>query len=372
MKQGQSIQTIATELDRQARSKRDWVAPDRSLHLAYYLPDGTEPAKGGPGRAEVALLLRGIGHFALRPLAHRQLAERVGVPAKYYDRMLKEAPELLAENVNHWLAERPDKALVRVLDDEVRALLTNGYRPLDNLDLIEAVLPTFERVGATLVSSEVTETRFYLKAICRGMSYDLKVAKDGKQVGDVVQAGVIVSNSEVGAGSLKVEPFLYTLSCKNGAVAADHALRKFHVGKRLDLGDLLPEEFISTESRRADDVAFWLKVRDVVRAAFDQELFTRLAKRLEATNGQEITKDPVEVVEVTAKRWDLNEGEERAVLRHLLSGGCLTQYGLLNAVTRASQDVDSYDRATELERLGGELLELTSSDWKQLAVKGGR
>jgi hypothetical protein len=36
------------------------------------------------------------------------------------------------------------------------------------------------------------------------------------------------------------------------------------------------------------------------------------------------------------------------VLKHLILGGSLTTWGLANAVTRAAQDAESYDRATEL------------------------
>lgn len=34
-----------------------------------------------------------------------------------------------------------------------------------------------------------------------------------------------------------------------------------------------------------------------------------------------------------------------------------SQFGLVNAVTRSSQDVEDYNRATELERIGGTILE---------------
>lgn len=38
-------------------------------------------------------------------------------------------------------------------------------------------------------------------------------------------------------------------------------------------------------------------------------------------------------------------------------GNDFSHYGLVNAVTRSSQDVQDYNRATELERVGGILLE---------------
>lgn len=41
-------------------------------------------------------------------------------------------------------------------------------------------------------------------------------------------------------------------------------------------------------------------------------------------------------------------------------------YGLANAVTRHSQDVKSYDRATELEAAGWSILNMSPSLWRQL------
>ena len=47
--------------------------------------------------------------------------------------------------------------------------------------------------------------------------------------------------------------------------------------------------------------------------------------------------------------------EASGILGHLAAGGNLSRWGFANAVTRYAQDVESYDRATELEKLGGKL-----------------
>ena len=47
--------------------------------------------------------------------------------------------------------------------------------------------------------------------------------------------------------------------------------------------------------------------------------------------------------------------------------GDLSGFGLVNAVTHYSQDVDDYDRATDFEALGGKLIELAPTEWKGLA-----
>ena len=64
----------------------------------------------------------------------------------------------------------------------------------------------------------------------------------------------------------------------------------------------------------------------------------------------------MQTVEVLADRYLLSQNERGSILRHFIMAGDCSQYGLINAVTRASQEVDDYGRATELERLGGELL----------------
>jgi hypothetical protein len=55
------------------------------------------------------------------------------------------------------------------------------------------------------------------------------------------------------------------------------------------------------------------------------------------------------------------------VLRSLIAGGELSGFGLVNAVTSYSQEIGSYDRATEFEALGGKLIELAPKEWREFA-----
>ena len=52
--------------------------------------------------------------------------------------------------------------------------------------------------------------------------------------------------------------------------------------------------------------------------------------------------------------------------RYLIHGGNLSLYGLSNAVTRFSQDGSNYDRASELESIGYDVLSMSAKKWKQL------
>jgi hypothetical protein len=76
---------------------------------------------------------------------------------------------------------------------------------------------------------------------------------------------------------------------------------------------------------------------------------------------------PVAAVEELAKVFTYTETQKDSVLEHLIRGGDFTQYGMLNAVTRASQDQDDYEVATQMERDGGRIIELPKSDWERIA-----
>jgi hypothetical protein len=352
MKTGLSLTQLAQELERQVITKRDFLAPEQQLQVAVV--ETATPT--------VQLVLGPVGHMPLTPHAHGQVAEHLGIPKAYYDRLHQQAPALLATNVNHWLQASGTQRLVRTLDHTVRAYLSQRYRPLDHVDLAEAVLPVLlEDAQLEVASCQITATRLYIKATTPRLTAEVRK-------GDVVQAGLVISNSEVGAGSVRVEPLLYRLICRNGAILNDLALKKYHVGRANGHGEDAIQALLRDETKALNDRAFWATVQDVVRSTLQEVTFQQIVARWRDATQEVITSDPVQVVEVTAKRLGLTESERGSVLRHLVAGGDLSRYGLANAITRASQDVDDYDRATDLERLGGQLIELPRQAWQALAT----
>ena len=220
MKSGRSLVELARELERQLGTKKDLLVPLPRTHH--------RTAEDGECALEVEEPA-GVQRYGITPLARRQLAEKLKIPYAYFERMRTEQPELLDRNVNAWLErEEGERQLLRTLDGKVRAVLSERYRRLDNYDLLEHVLPTLQRLpDARLESVELTETRLYLKVITPRIAFEVAP-------GDVVQAGVVVSNSEVGCGMLSVQPLAFRLVCSNGLIASDRMLRKTHVGRPLD------------------------------------------------------------------------------------------------------------------------------------------
>ena len=83
-----------------------------------------------------------------------------------------------------------------------------------------------------------------------------------------------------------------------------------------------------------------------------------------------IVGDPVKAVEVLSTKLDLSDQERGGVLKHLIQGGDLSAWGVVNAVTRQAEDVESYDRATEIEGAGYKAVELPQSEWAEVLRAG--
>ena len=343
MKQGTSLPEVLAELKRQNVQKRDYIARASALRL-----DG-----------ETFSLSCKDGSLSTTDLFHRQIGTALDIPAKYYDRMRREKPELLSENVNAWFASKDRSYMVRTLGTTVRALLSARYRRIDNLEVAGAVLPLFAgQEDMEVVSSAITEQRLYLKIVNHRLETEVVP-------GDIVQSGVVISNSEVGLGAVTVQPLVYRLVCSNGMVVNDLRERKAHIG-RAAKGVEDSYDIYSDETREVEDKAFLLKLRDVAMAALEESRFAQVVDKLRESTEVKITGMVQDVVELAGKNYGLAESEQYSILNYLIQGGDLSQYGLGNAITRASQDVESYDRATALESIGWDVVTMPTAQWREI------
>lgn len=391
MKSGKSIVELARELERIQGAKRDFVVPTEQLtasvvpfHDVVDRAEEIRRASGGStlaaletARAEKGRVMLGFENgadhrFGLNSHSASQLSGYTEIPKQYFDRIASENPKLLADNINHGLekiardarrAGKPESRMVRTLDGNVRGLLSSRYRILDSHDMLEAVFPVIADKGMEIVSSEVTEKRLFIKALSPKLQAEVKK-------GDVVQYGLTISTSDVGAGSVRVEPLIYRLVCMNGMISST-AIRKFHVGKNQAEDDI--RELLSDKTRELSDAAFWAQVRDVVLGSMQPENFEREVDRLRvAANMPILNFDLPRVVELTMRATGLSgEGKKNSIIAALASGNegaGLTMYGLINSITKAAQDDSfSYEESIEMERAGGSILELPKNQWSAIA-----
>jgi hypothetical protein len=325
------LMDLVRELERQKKNSLDLIIESSTLKAVPDEGDG------------IRLAIPEYGEFPLTEWAHGQLADKVGIPRRYYERMRNSGKSwLLAENVNAWLGEK-ERRLIRILDGRIRAILSDRYRMMDNYDLIFLALDEFKkRETVEIYRIDLTETMLYLKVVDRTLTESIRE-------GDVVYGGIIIRNSEVGASALRIEPFILRRVCGNGLIL-QQSLKKIHLGRQtLEIGEI----DWSDETRELEDRAIWSKVRDIIRATFDKQIFQSWVRKLRESTQVKIEK-PIEAVENIVGHLGLSEEQKQRLLMHFSEP---TKYGLINAVANLAGESKNIEEQVKLEEFAGRMLE---------------
>ena len=352
MLKGKTFEEFTMELSRQNKAKKDYLLDTRNLIMDGDDSDIMLTMTNPQNRTSTILGLNDIAHY--------QIGQSLGIPKAYYEKMRNENPSLLAENVNAWFSAEPKTRMVRTLDGTARAFLSDRYRRIDNFDIANVVLPMLREHGVSFESSEVTASRMYIKVVNKRITKDVRP-------GDAVQSGILITNSEVGMGTVTIRPLLYRLVCTNGMVVND--ARGKTVRKHLGRGNLAAEDYTlyASDTLLADDRALMLKMRDTIANALDEVHFNNLIDNMrQATEAKIEPKDVPTMIELAAPEFGFTKQEGEGILNHMYGEADFTLYGFGNAVTRYAQDVKSYDRSTELEEIGYNIVTMSPRLWQRL------
>lgn len=310
--------------------------------------------------------------FGITENAHKQIAARLKIPTKYYFRLLQDHPDLIMNQINALFDREPENRMLRILNGEVRAFLSDKYRRLDNNIVLEQALPQIIQgdIETKLLSSNVTDRKLYLKVLFPDdrLAQQIGVTRDGSP--DIVRPGFMLSNSEIGQGSLSIKGFFYRSFCENGCHFGGINTLDFsrsHLGGRVIEG--VDYSIMSDETRQKEDALLMSQTTDVIRALSSPEFSKTMGDQLRMTKDTKLVKNPIEAVDAVAKELGLHQNEKDSVLESFIKDQDYSLWGMANAVTAQANNAElcSYDRATELEELGGKLLSMTPRTWDKFA-----
>ena len=289
--------------------------------------------------------------FTLNNVALNQIATKVGLSKKYLDKMLDGHKSILQDNINYWFHNTPKQQMIRTIDGTARAFLSDKYKRVDNYDIAKAVLPILYDKQYSVKSCAVTDTKMYIKASLPS----LRIEVTG---GDTVESGVIISNSEVGHGSIDVSPFIYRLICDNGMKVNDARLNSRHLTSSQATIDGV-YEILSDEAKELDSRALISKVRDVVASTSDEVRFGEQVQAM--TNASSIKiKKPKKVIEILENKFSLTKDEGDNILENLMHNDTGNKepnvWATVNSITKLGNTMEDYDRGTEMQKFGGMLL----------------
>lgn len=161
----------------------------------------------------------------------------------------------------------------------LRALTSSSYKVFDNEDVLQTTLPQLMDSDADwqVVNGTLTDQRMYLRLKSQNQVADAAV-------GDAMANGLLISNSEVGMGSVNVQQLIYTLACLNGMQTANKS-RSTHVtsSRGTDTWSLLTDE-----AKQADNQALSLKLRDVVTNFADRSTFDQVIEQMKIAHTEKV------------------------------------------------------------------------------------
>jgi hypothetical protein len=366
-----SLADLVNQVKANSAAKRDYVSNTAGAVRLVLAKD----AETFPGGVAFVLLKDGsteLERFALSPHAHDQIAGHLGIPTRYYDRLLADHPDLVLSQVNALFEREPSTRLIRTIHGHVRAFLSDKYQRLDNDLILAKSLPVLMADGQAwtneLLSANVTDERLDIKCVFTDPALEFSVGNDPTGKPEVIRPGFHLTNSEVGKGKLRTRGFFYRAYCRNGAVYGSEDMVSFertHVGGRLIEGTNF--EVLSDETKKLDDAAIVSGCTDVMRALASRQFVQQMADQLRALKTGVQVERPVEAMPGFAKELGLNEKESADVLTALIRDRDLSRWGMLNAVTEQANQAETYERATELEGLADNLLRMPVARWNTLA-----
>jgi len=347
-----TLESALKQMTDEENNSKDFLIPRIGIKLQYNADTNTtttsprllfDSGKTEPERME------------LNEWSHSQLASKLDIPIKYYNKMMHSEHRLFEDNVNTWLhkpkmdgLEKTEKYLIRSCDNKVRGILSSKYKPISNSMVTAMTLKTLTHLQETqniqfeTKEIAITDQHIFLKFTSNnGFMMNEKTK-------DIWYPGVMIRNSEVGASMFKVDVYTWRQWCKNGAILTN-GISKVHMGKRIEGNG---EIRFSEMTEQLQTAAFLSGMTDVIKQIFVPENMAALLNRIKA--GQEVPiENPERAVEIVSKRFKLSDFETKSMIERFQTK---SQYGVGNSVTELGRDTTNENRQIELETIGGEIL----------------
>jgi hypothetical protein len=331
------------------------------------------------------------GTYAPTAVCDNGIADKLGIQPAYLTRMREQRLDLYDANVNGWLhgvemlVDDPDvegkvryqpaqpdprRFLVRCFRDAdgglgvARALLSDSYKPIENLDVLMTCLEGIGQAGVKVevTAANLTDRNMYVKIRSTEVSalaptllrnYVSPFSRQRGADNPIVFAGFVLRNSEVGHGAFSIAPYIEVQVCTNGMVRSDQAIRAQHLGGKLPEGQITWAD--DTQAKNLELIG--LKTRDAIQAFLSQEWLETQIAQIEAKSDRELDK-PEETIKQVTTKLRYTTAQQDDILKMFIKGGDTTTGGVMHAVTASAQNQTDADVAAEMEADAFRVLDL--------------
>ena len=311
-----------------------------------------------------------LGVLPLTDTAKLHLYQKLEIPTRFAQRLLvKGHGDALGHTISKLLqdyAERDKessrmstKLMVRTVEDMdgqriIRNVGTEYTRTLDNYDVVQATMVQLAKLGlsgSNIDRCDLTPYGDNLYMVVLNPELKAEIPR----VGDWVEGGFILQNSDTGLGSLRFDMFAKILSCNNGTIS-NIRWRKVHRGSRLDEG------ITSNTTKLLQDMTIFSYVQDLIKKAFDGTNWDTWVNKMNRATEVVVDEPTLAFENVTAK-FQLPQEMENDLVNLFSKSECQSQWDLAQAVTNQAQKVSTISKQIEMERVGSQILEMSERDF---------
>jgi hypothetical protein len=389
-----TLEELGEALEQHAAARQDIVAPLTALHSQ----NGIINIAGMGHDLTDAGVTRRDGRF--QPLAtfDAGLSNYLpGIQQGTLRAMRTDAPDVYDEIVNRLIHGRrvrgtdgastvlrpplAQNVLMRLFSQDgdrpgyARALLSDSYKPMDNIDLFYLLLEAIRSAqadgrlpGEPIFRANLTEDAMDVRVrfpgistvsdeLVRGYQSPFRQngasrtvywrPEDGGERGERGQVDLCLrlSNGELGNRSLKLAPEAYVWECSNGQIVASEMVKAIHIGGKLEAGEIQ----WSADTQRAAMELATLKLRDALTKFLAPGYLNKLVAKLLDKADAPITGDPADAIKYVTDKCMIPAGRRADLIRHFSLAGDWSSKGISAAFTSLAQELDDPSAATELE-----------------------
>jgi len=334
--------TITTDLDvaRRTLEETDDLATEEILLKGATISFESTP-EGGHATMTVEEEAIRLSEYSLK-----QLATMLEIPAAY---MVKCPPSLQATNLDHWQKQLSDRERARVImgGKMIQAIASPNYIPVKNVPVFDVLVDkisrgkpdnlTLDRFEHDWIGTRIALTNSSVSHKVNNTYF--KPSGEAAQKDDIVRAGVHFLNSLVNETHTELQPFMLRLFCTNGALmpapGADRGVIRFKNDGSVPTAD-------------------WMQTTiDEIGSTYE-ELFSQIdaAANTVLSNPAQALRDQLRHIPGPLRDSVVNAYSEEPIP---------TQWGIANALTRATQNTPStrLNHRIGVERNAGWLMSST-------------
>lgn len=288
--------------------------------------------------------------YSLSEIAKDEFFHRMKMPIKYFKDLLEDGYFNLVKNhIDHNCYNMKEKKfLIRTLENEengryIRAFLTDKYCIFDDYDLFTILKDKLNdknmkyEISKFVKNESITSMRITFPELEKNI--DSK-----KKKGDILKAGLLILNSEIGLHSINVYPLVYRVVCDNGLTVwqKDTSQKELFYRRHMGLSYSEMSEFVEVAIDKAIEKSF------------------ESMNKLEKTKDIEIELPEFKIEDICDKNRIAKSISKNIIEEYNNSwNGDKSLFAIINSMTRVARELDVEDRI-EVEKTASKFLDMVA------------